>query len=78
MRLGAALAGGLYYWFTVPAVLGAVEALQGIESVPMWLEPAGRAVFLGLVLFWFLDAPRRARRTAQGIAPAPRPAVTGT
>jgi len=61
LRIGAAAAAGLYYWFTVPLVLDAFRSMGVIESAPEWMSVALRAVFLLLVLAWFVDAPRRAR-----------------
>lgn len=64
VRWGAAIAAALYYWFTVPAVIAQTEFMWGIVSFPGWLTIAARAVFLGLVILWLVDAPRRERAGA--------------
>ncbi|MEX2529992.1 MAG: 4Fe-4S binding protein [Gemmatimonadota bacterium] len=60
-RAAAALAAAAYYWFTVPAVIGATEAVWGLGPAPPILEFWGRAFFLALVAFWWLSARRRVR-----------------
>ena len=67
-RAAAAAAAGLYYWFTVPAVIVAAEAMWGLGPAPDWLPIAGQAVLLGLVGFWWLGKPvigARSRRDTQ-------------
>lgn len=71
-RAAAALAAATYYWFTVPAVIGATEAVWGLGPAPSPLESSGRVFFLCLVAFWWLSAQRRARRSrAAGSAITP-------
>lgn len=63
-RAGAAAAASLYYWFTVPAVFAATEALWGFGPPAPWIPITLRAGFLLLVVAWFVDAPRRVRSMA--------------
>lgn len=72
LRLSAAAAAGVYYWFTVPAVIAAAEANWLAAPAPPWAVVAGRALFLGLAVVWLLDSPRRALRGVPGnSAPTP-------
>lgn len=61
IRVAAAAAAGLYYWFTVPAVVGAAELTFELGPFPGWVVVLGRGLLLALVAAWLLDAPRRAR-----------------
>jgi nitrite reductase (NADH) large subunit len=56
-RAAAAAAAGLYYWFTVPAVIVAAEAMWSFGPAPNWLPLVGQALLLGLVGFWWLGKP---------------------
>lgn len=58
----AALAAGIYYWFTVPSVIGATEAMWGLAPTPGWVEPTAQVVVLALVAAWLATVPRRRRR----------------
>lgn len=55
----AAAAAGLYYWFTVPAVVDAVEVAFQVGPLPGWVNALGQGALLALVAVWLLDAPRR-------------------
>lgn len=61
LRVGAAAAAGLYYWFSVPLVLEATQAMWGLDPFPGWVSVILRAAFLLLISAWFLNATRRAR-----------------
>ncbi|GAB5533853.1 MAG: hypothetical protein Rubg2KO_01020 [Rubricoccaceae bacterium] len=58
VQAAAALAAGLYYWFTVPTIFAALdEALSlSVASGIMW---ALRLAFLGLAVAWFVTTVRR-------------------
>ena len=66
LRLSAALAAGLYYWFTLPAALAAAQAMWGMGAPSPTLVWAGQAGAVALVGAWLLrgrvrpgdDAPR--------------------
>lgn len=60
-RVAAAAAASLYYWFTVPAVVGAAELTLRLGPFPGWGVVLGRGLLLKRVAAWLLDAPRRAR-----------------
>ncbi|MEX0600657.1 MAG: hypothetical protein WD205_08445, partial [Rhodothermales bacterium] len=65
IRVAAAAAAGLYYWFTVPAIIAATEATWGMGPAAGWVDALGRGLLLLVVGLWFLDAPRRSRRLLQ-------------
>jgi len=68
VRLAAAAGVGLYYGFTVPAVIEATEVTFQMGPVPGWVSVVGRVALLGLAAVWLLDAPRRER----AVSHAPR------
>jgi len=57
VQASAALAAGLYYWFTVPAVSAAVSDALAMP-VPIGVVWAFRLAFLSLAVFWFVNTLR--------------------
>jgi len=69
LRIAAATAAGLYYWFTVPAMVDAAEIALGSSPAPAWVQGAGHVLFLGLVAVWLLNARHRDRRSMEPASP---------
>jgi nitrite reductase (NADH) large subunit len=72
LRVAAATAAALYYWFTIPAIAGAAERLVHLGTAPAWTVSATRVAMLALVALWFLLALREAprRETELDVTPA--------
>jgi nitrite reductase (NADH) large subunit len=55
MKVGAAAAAGIYYWYTVPQAVAAAEATW-LGPAPGWVSGVGLVTSLGFVTFWFWNA----------------------
>ncbi len=61
IRLAAALAIGVYYWFTVPAVAEGAHELLALPDAPSLGIAAARTVTIAVAGVWLVVATRRAR-----------------
>ncbi|MCC7439930.1 MAG: hypothetical protein IT211_15700 [Armatimonadetes bacterium] len=59
LRVGAALAISIYYWFTIPAIAVAVNQVFHISIGGEWLINGVRALLLGVIAIWLVVAFRR-------------------
>ena len=65
VRVPAAVAAGLYYWFAVPSIAGAAHEVLALAPPPAVVRGA-QVVFVALAAFWLLDTRRRVRRAGPG------------
>lgn len=65
-RLSAAVAIGIYYWFTVPAVAEAAHEMFTLPPAPGTGIAAARAVTIAAAGIWLILAARRARTSPSG------------
>jgi hypothetical protein len=61
VRVPAAVAAGLYYWFAVPAIAEAAHAVLGVGVPSAWALRAVQGACVALPALWLADAPRRER-----------------
>jgi nitrite reductase (NADH) large subunit len=59
LRVAAATAAGLYYWFTIPSIANAADKLVHLGAAPDWAVAATRVLFLAIVAVWFLLSLRQ-------------------
>jgi hypothetical protein len=73
LRITAATAAGLYYWFTIPAIAKAADTLVHLGSAPDAFVQALRVALLGFVALWFVLSVRSVPPSAaidSSVAPA--------
>lgn len=71
LRITAALAAALYYWFTIPAIATAADGLVHLGTAPGWAVSATRVLLLGFVAVWFLLSLRSVPPTDDDLAIEP-------
>jgi hypothetical protein len=72
VRVPAAAAAGLYYWFAVPSIAEAAREVLALAP-PVAGVRLAQILFVALAAFWFLDTRRRERAPGAGRLRAPSP-----
>lgn len=69
-RFSAALAAGLYYWFTVPSIAAAAERMVNLGTAPDWSLIGMRVLLISVVVFWLFRVPTPRRGLSRGTSAA--------